>query len=115
MPKPITDHQLATLRARLNVILELSRQGGDETRASCATRLHDAITDWEQENRGRTTQRTLTDEQIHGLRAAMPWRGILFDAALAGNERARVQCAYWLTEEEEAAQQRRNRDSAQLT
>jgi hypothetical protein len=106
LSKPITDQQLAGLRARLNVTIELATQGGDKTRNDCAGRLHAQLADWEQEVKGRTTVNTLTDEQIEGLRIQMPWRHITLDAALDGNEKARACCAAWIAEEEEAAAQR---------
>lgn len=109
MSKPISDHHLARLRARLNVTLELAAQGSEEARRACAGRLHAQLTDWEQEIQGRTTANTLTNEQIESLRKQMPWRHILLDAARDGNAKARAMCAGWIAEEEEAAAQRAKR------
>ncbi len=112
MSKPITEQQLIALRARLNVTIELARQGSDERRRACAGQIHALLTDWEQEVRGRTTVNTLTDEQIESLRTLMPWRRIVLDAALTGNQKARSWCAAWIAEEEEAAAQRQRHPRA---
>ncbi len=109
LSKPITDQQLARLRARLNVTIELALQGSDQTRNACSGRLHALLADWEQEVRGRTTVDTLSDDQIRSLRTLTPWRGIALDAALDGNAKARALCAAWIAEEEEAAAQRQKR------
>jgi hypothetical protein len=103
LSKPISDHELTRLRAQLNVTIELALHGSDHVRSACAGRLHAQLVDWEQEVKGRTTINTLTNDQIEALRARMPWRSILIDAALAGNEKARAWCVECLAEEEEAA------------
>jgi hypothetical protein len=105
MTQPITDQQLVLLRRRLDELVDRALGSDEETRRGCAARLRDELAEWEEQVKGRTTVRTLTDQQIRALRATMPFRGILLDAALDGNEKARAQCAWWIAEREEAAEQ----------